>query len=87
MLHSDEIIIIFGSPHRAMKAEKVLKQAQLPITLIPAPAGIGEGCALAIRLAATSFQAALTTLAVAGMEPSKAFRQTPTGLQPVEKAA
>jgi len=87
MLHSDEIIIIFGSPHRAMKAEKILKQAQLPITLIPAPAGLVEGCALAIRLAAASFQAALTTLAAAGMEPSKAFRQTPTGLQPVEKAA
>jgi len=87
MLKSDDIIIIFGSPHRAMKAEKILKQAQLPITLIPAPAGLVEGCALAIRLAENIFQAVLATLAAAGMEPSKAFRQTPTGLQPVEKAA
>ena len=83
MLENTDYLMQFGSPHRAMKAERILKKARLPIALIPAPAGLGQGCSLAIRLPAEVHVAVLAVLVEAGMEPNKTFRQTPSGLVPV----
>ena len=83
MLNCDDIIIMFGTPHRALKAEKVLKKAELPITLIPAPAGLAEGCGLAIRFTAEMHQTVLEVLAAADLKPARTFCQTSAGIQPI----
>ncbi len=83
MLNCDDIIIMFGTPHRALKAEKVLKQAELPFTLIPAPAGLAEGCGLAIRLTAAVHRQVLDALTAADLPPARTFCQTSAGLQPM----
>ncbi len=83
MLNCDDIILMFGTPHRALKAEKVLKEAELSVTLIPAPAGLAKGCGLAIRCTAKAHQAVLDALSAADLPPARTFCQTADGIQPL----
>lgn len=49
MVNDGDCVAIFHSIHRVMKAEKVLKGAQLEILLIPVPRQLSSDCGLAIR--------------------------------------
>ena len=46
-----ECILVFGSTHRALKAELALKEAGVPLRLLPAPKSLAEYCALVISVA------------------------------------
>lgn len=50
-MQEGDLVAIFHSIHRVMKAEKLLKQAQLEILLIPVPRQLTSDCGLAIRFA------------------------------------
>jgi len=56
MVRNDDLVAIFHSIHRVMKAEKLLKQARVDILLIPVPRQLSSDCGLAIRYPALSRQ-------------------------------
>jgi hypothetical protein len=49
MVKEGDLLAVFNSAHRVMKAESVLKELGLPILLIPAPRFLKTDCGLAIR--------------------------------------
>ena len=49
MVDEGDIVAVFNSIHRVMKAERHLKDCRLPILVIPAPRAISTDCGLAIR--------------------------------------
>ena len=49
MINEGDCVAIFHSVHRVMKAEKILKEQQLNILLIPAPRRLSADCGMAIR--------------------------------------
>lgn len=49
MVQDGQLLAVFNSAHRVMKAESVLKAKSLPILLIPAPRALSADCGLAIR--------------------------------------
>jgi hypothetical protein len=49
MVREGDLVAIFHSIHRVMKAEKALKQAGADILLIPVPRQLASDCGLAIR--------------------------------------
>lgn len=63
------VVYGFGSTHRALAAERVLMDACVALTPIPAPLGLGELCGIALRVAAGDSLAAEKHLAEAGFPP------------------
>ena len=61
MIQNGQMLSVFNSAHRVMKAESILKKLRLAILLIPAPRALSTDCGLAIRynseLSDTVFQA------------------------------
>lgn len=51
MVQEGNLLAVFNSTHRVMKAENVLKSLELPVLLIPAPRQLMTDCGLAIRFA------------------------------------
>ena len=51
MVKEGDLVAIFHSIHRVMKAEKLLKQHRTEILLIPVPRQLTSDCGLAIRMA------------------------------------
>ncbi len=45
-----EYILAFGSSHKALKAESVLKEHGLPFRLLPAPKALAAYCGLVISV-------------------------------------
>jgi len=74
MVREGDLVAIFNSIHRVMKAEKVLKERRLDILLIPAPRSLASDCGLAIRYAESDHQPISAVLAEADLLPEKLFR-------------
>ena len=51
MVQEGQLLAVFNSAHRVMKAESILKALGLPILLIPAPRQLQTDCGLALRFA------------------------------------
>jgi hypothetical protein len=49
MVQEGQLLAVFNSAHRVMKAESVLKALGMPILLIPAPRQLQTDCGLALR--------------------------------------
>ena len=49
MVREGNLLAVFNSGHRVMKAESILKALGLPILLIPAPRQLQTDCGLALR--------------------------------------
>ena len=58
-----EYILTFGSAHKALKAESILKRSKVPFRLLPAPKPLAPHCALVISVDEFSLQAAKDALA------------------------
>ena len=70
-----EYILAFGSPHRALEAECILKEAGVSFRLLPAPKALAEHCDLVISVRGTSLAGAEAALARAGRPPTMVFRK------------
>lgn len=68
MVSEGDLVLIFRSIHRVMKAEKLLKQANLDILLIPVPRQLTSDCGLAIRFAQELRNEVEEVLGDAGLE-------------------
>jgi hypothetical protein len=74
-----DLLALFETGHEVLKAEKVLKQANIALRLLPAPAGLATGCALAIRFAADQRPAFEAELSAAGVPPKIIYRKEQDG--------
>jgi hypothetical protein len=73
MIADGDLIALFNSPTKVMKAEKLLRKAGLACRLIPAPRQVAEGCALALRFAASEKTVIFKELAVSNLTPRRLY--------------
>jgi len=84
MVQDEDVVAIFHSIHRVMKAEKLLKQQRVEMLLIPVPRQLTSDCGLAIRLRPESRQRAAEVLAAAELLPAELYLRRGDGYQPLE---
>jgi hypothetical protein len=75
MVREGDVVAIFNSIHRVMKAEKVLKERRLDILLIPAPRSLQSDCGLAIRYSETDRKTVDNALTEAQLTPEVRYRR------------
>jgi len=74
MVREGDLVAIFNSIHRVMKAEKLLKERRMAILLIPVPRSLASDCGLAIRYAEADHQPISAVLAGANLLPEQLYR-------------
>lgn len=74
MVRENDVIAVFHSIHRVMKAEKILKGAGVTILLIPAPRQISSDCGLALRYTREDTERVQTLLAAQGLPPAEIYQ-------------
>ena len=74
MVRENDFIAVFHSIHRVMKAEKILKGADVPIQLIPAPRQISSDCGLALRYTPDDAERVQDLLNGQGLPPSEVYQ-------------
>ena len=74
MVREGDLVAIFNSIHRVMKAEKLLKERRLDILLIPVPRSLASDCGLAIRYAEADHQPISAVLVEADLLPELLYR-------------
>lgn len=79
MVREDDVVAIFHSIHRVMKAEKVLKQAGAEILLIPVPRQLTSDCGLAIRYSPAAQATVEEILRREGLQPAELYRREGKG--------
>lgn len=71
-----QYVLTFGSAHKALKAESVLKEKAVPFRLLPAPKALVEHCDLVISIdGEDAFQAALNALNASSVKVKLTFRK------------
>lgn len=75
MVREGDLVAIFHSIHRVMKAEKILKERRLDILLIPAPRALHSDCGLAVRYSEVNREAVENALAESGLLPEERYRK------------
>lgn len=75
MIQNGQLLAVFNSAHRVMKAESILKKNQLAILLIPAPRALSTDCGLAIRYESDISEAVFESLASVDLLPATIFRK------------
>jgi hypothetical protein len=70
-----EYILGFGSPHKALKAEEILKKASVPFRLLPVPKALDASCGLVISVRDGEFHDAAGVLEKNGLRPRNVYRK------------
>lgn len=70
-----EYILGFGSPHRALKAEEILKRAGVAFRLLPVPKALDASCGLVISVSEDVLEEARGALESAGLRPRNTYRK------------
>lgn len=70
MVQEGQLLAVFNSAHRVMKAESVLKALGLSILLIPAPRQLQTDCGLALRFTEEDRGRIMQTLQQKGLLPA-----------------
>lgn len=83
MVQEGDVVAIFHSIHRVMKAEKLLKQQRVEMLLIPVPRQLTSDCGLAIRLRPASRLPAAEVLGAAELLPAELYLRQGDGYQPL----
>jgi len=86
VVREGDYIAIFNSIHRVMEAERLLKDKQLKILLIPAPRALAADCGLAIRYAGEIRGEVEAALAEAGLLPRNLYRKVGEEFEKVEES-
>ncbi len=61
-------VMTFSSTHHAMKAERILAKAEVPVTVIPVPRFITADCGIALRFEAALRESIEAKLAEEGVQ-------------------
>jgi len=70
-----EYLMTFGSAHRALKAEEMLKEAGVRFRLLPAPKALEPFCDLVIRVDEMALPGATELLEKQGVKPRSIYRK------------
>ena len=76
MVKENDYVAIFHSIHRVLKAEKILKQADVAFLLIPVPRQLTSDCGLALRFSPEAKDALMGVLASAELSPAEMFQRS-----------
>lgn len=68
-----ELIMAFGSTHKALKAEEILKDAEITMRLLPAPKALAAYCDLVISIDEAAMDRARKALDEGGVGPKKIY--------------
>ena len=79
MVKENDYVAIFHSIHRVLKAEKILKQAEVDFLLIPVPRQLTSDCGLALRFSPETKETLLGILADAGLPPAEMHQRSGGG--------
>ena len=79
MVKENDYVAIFHSIHRVLKAEKILKQAEVDFLLIPVPRQLTSDCGLALRFSPEAKENLLGVLASAELPPVEIFQRSDGG--------
>lgn len=75
MVQNGQLLAVFNSAHRVMKAESILKKCGMAIRLIPAPRALSTDCGLAICYNETLHEQVLQLLTAEKLLPSVIYRK------------
>jgi hypothetical protein len=75
MVRNGDLVAIFHSIHKVMKAEQILKRAGCDILLIPVPRELSSDCGLAIRYSPGSRAEVEECLAREGVPPVELYKR------------
>lgn len=75
MIQNGQLLAVFNSAHRVMKAEYILKGCGLEILLIPAPRALSTDCGLAIRYNSDLNDSILQALSSEKLLPATIYRK------------
>ena len=81
MVRNNDVVAIFHSVHKVMKAEKILKRENFEILLIPVPRQLTSDCGLAIRYAESQREKIELFLKQQNLEPEELFLKTDAGFE------
>ncbi|MEJ2200808.1 MAG: DUF3343 domain-containing protein [Desulfuromonadaceae bacterium] len=81
MVEKGDLVAIFHSIHRVMKAEKVLKGEGAAFQLIPVPRQLSSDCGLAIRYAGGHGAEIMAVLQRERLRPAELYRFDGTDFQ------
>lgn len=70
-----EYILGFGSPHKALKAEEILNEADVTFRLLPVPKALDASCGLVISVREGAFVQASGVLEKSGLRPRNVYRK------------
>jgi hypothetical protein len=87
MIPENDVIALFQAPTVAMKAERLLRKADLNCRLIPAPREVAAGCSMALRCPAALFSAIMKELTRLQLPPRAMYRKVGAGYQPIAPCA
>lgn len=88
MNHSEnDLLALFETGHEALKAERLLKDAHVPLRLVPAPPGLSTGCALALRFPAAKRRSVAAVLDDGNVQVKQLFRYEGGSWLPADPAA
>ena len=73
MVKEGDVVAIFNSIHRVMKAEQRLKERMMPILLIPVPRTLKSDCGLALRYAEGDREQVERALEEEGLLPEEIY--------------
>ena len=76
MVKENDYVAIFHSIHRVLKAEKILKQADVDFLLIPVPRQLTSDCGLALRFSLEDKASLLEVLGDAELPPAEMFQRS-----------
>jgi len=86
VIQNAQLLAVFNSAHRVMKAEYVLKGCGLAILLIPSPRALSTDCGLAIRYDSDLYDRVLDALTSENLLPDIIYRKDDeTHYEPVWK--
>jgi hypothetical protein len=85
MVKENDLVAVFHSVHRVMKAEQLLKQVRADILLIPAPRQLTSDCGLAIRFPPEEAARVVELLRREGLLPAELYRREGKGYRRLEQ--
>lgn len=83
MIRENDLVAIFHSIHRVMKAEKVLKEKGAEVLLIPVPRQLTSDCGLALRFAASDRKKVEGLLEAANLVPEELYSKDSKGFEKI----
>ncbi len=71
-----KLVLTFGSTHKVLKAESILKSREVAFRLDPAPKVLSSWCDLVVTVDEGWIDRALEVLDAAGSEPSGVYKKS-----------